>query len=110
MAKDLNPEELHGLLQAKGPREFRLIDVREEDEFAICKLPEAELIPLSRFVEESSARLANQDQHIVVYCHHGMRSSNAADWLRAQGYSNVSNLTGGIDAWAERIDPEMNRY
>lgn len=110
MAKDLNPEELHALMQADGPHKFRLIDVREEDEFAICKLPDAELIPLSRFVEESSKRLADHDQHIVVYCHHGMRSSNAAEWLRAQGYKNVSNLTGGIDAWADSIDPEMNRY
>lgn len=110
MAKDLNPEELHALMQAEGPRSFRLIDVREQDEFDICKLPEAELIPLSQFVEESPKRLADHDEHIVVYCHHGMRSNNAAMWLRQQGYSNVSNLSGGIDAWAEQIDPEMNRY
>ena len=107
---DLRPEELNDLLKAQSPRSFRLIDVREEDEFAICHLADAELIPLSRFVEESPKRLADLDEHIVVYCHHGMRSGNAADWLRQKGYSNVSNLLGGIDAWADQIDPEMNRY
>lgn len=107
---DVNPEELQTLIQTEGPRAFRLIDVREEDEFAICHLQDAELVPLSRFVEESPQRLPDQDEHIVVYCHHGMRSGNAAAWLREKGYTNVSNLIGGIDAWAQWIDPEMARY
>jgi adenylyltransferase/sulfurtransferase len=107
---DLSPEELHALLQAKVPKSFRLIDVREDDEYAICHIDGAELLPISRFVEDSPQRLTNKDAHLVIYCHHGMRSNNAAMWLRSHGYSNVSNLNGGIDAWAERIDPEMNRY
>lgn len=108
---DLGPEELHALLEEQGNScSFRLVDVREQDEFDFCKLPGAELIPLSRFVEEAPAKLGDHDQHIVVYCHHGMRSHNAAMWLRGQGYTNVSNLHGGIDAWADQIDPEMKRY
>jgi adenylyltransferase/sulfurtransferase len=107
---DLNAEELHALMEPGKPPSFRLVDVREEDEYAICHLEDAELIPLSRFVEEAPQRLKDQDAHIVVYCHHGMRSANAAAWLRQQGYSNVSNLLGGIDRWAEEIDPEMERY
>ena len=107
---EMDVEELHALLQAREARSFRLIDVREEDEFAICHIDGAELIPISRFVEESPRRLGDKDQHLIVYCHHGMRSHNAAHWLRAQGYNNVTNLTGGIDVWAERVDPEMNRY
>jgi len=107
---DLHSEELHELMELEAPRAFRLVDVREEDEYAICHLEGAELIPLSRFVEEAPKKLANPDEHIVVYCHHGMRSANAAGWLRQKGYSNVSNLIGGIDAWAVLVDPEMQRY
>ena len=107
---DLNPEELHALMESSKPRSFRLVDVREEDEYAICHLDDSELIPLSSFAEEAPKRLSNPDEHIVVYCHHGMRSANAAAWLREKGYSKVSNLTGGIDAWADLVDPEMNRY
>ncbi len=109
MKTDLDVEELQALLQEK-PKTFRLIDVREEDEYAICHIEGAELIPISRFAEEAPRKLADHDEALVIYCHHGMRSNNAAHWLRAQGYGNVANVTGGIDAWAERVDPEMNRY
>lgn len=110
MDTDISPEELDQLMKRDGPRPFRLIDVREEDEFHICKLEWAELIPLSRFMEEAPARLVDKDKPIVVYCHHGMRSARAAAALRRMGYEEVYNLTGGIEAWAVRIDPTMRRY
>jgi rhodanese-related sulfurtransferase len=46
----------------------------------------------------------------VVYCHHGMRSAAAADWLREQGFTRVRNLTGGIDRWSLDVDPATRRY
>ena len=102
---ELSPEELHELMSLPGPRAFRLIDVREEDEFAICRLEWAELIPLAKLVEQVPFRLVDKDKPIVVYCHHGMRSSHAASLLRHLGYEEVYNLTGGIEAWASRVAP-----
>lgn len=107
---EVSPEELHDLLKRPGPRDFRLIDVREQDEFDICRLDWAELIPLSQFAEQAPLRLVDKDKPIVVYCHHGMRSQHAAEWLKNLGYENVYNLTGGIEAWADRVEPGMRRY
>ena len=107
---EVTPEELLELMQRKGPRGFRLIDCREEDEFNICKLEWAELIPLGRIANEASARLIDKDKPVVVYCHFGLRSQYVCNLLTDMGYENVFNLTGGIDAWAERLDPGMTRY
>lgn len=107
---EVSPEELHEILSHPGPRRFRLIDVRKEDEFAICRLDWAELIPLAQIAEQAPLRLVDKDKPIVVYCHHGMRSAHAASILRSIGYEHVYNLTGGIDAWAERVEPAMRRY
>ena len=107
---EVSPEELKELMEREGPRPFRLIDVREEEEFRICRLEWAELIPLAMLAQEAPIRLIDKDKPIVVYCHHGMRSNYAAEFLRSHGYENVYNLTGGIDAWSELIDPSIPRY
>lgn len=107
---EVSPEELRELMNRPGPRDFRLIDVREEDEFQICRLDWAELIPLSQLSEQAPLRLVDKDRPIVVYCHHGMRSQHACDWLRRTGYLHVFNLTGGLEAWADRVEPDMPRY
>ncbi len=107
---EVSPEELQELISRPGPRDFRLIDVREEDEFQICRLDWAELIPLAELTEQAPRRLVDKDRPIVVYCHHGMRSQNACERLRRMGYEHVFNLTGGINAWADRVEPTMRRY
>ena len=107
---EVSPEELLELMQRKGPRTFRLIDCREEDEFRICKLEWAELIPLTRIATDAPTRLIDKDKPVVIYCHLGLRSQYACGLLRELGYENVFNLSGGIDAWAERVDPGMTRY
>lgn len=89
---------------------LRLIDVREADEFAICRIEGAELIPLTTFAEEFSQRLPDPEERIVLYCHHGMRSMRAAEYLAKRGYTNVSSMGGGIDAWSLVIDPSVPRY
>jgi len=103
----ITPTELKARLD-KG-KDFRLIDVREADEWAISRLPQAELIPLSQFQHLALQELA-ADETVVLYCHHGMRSAKAQGFLKAQGFANVLNLTGGIDAWSLQVDSAVKRY
>jgi adenylyltransferase/sulfurtransferase len=95
--------------RSNQPGTFRLIDVREPDEWAVAKIPGAELIPLSQFQQRAPQELSPEEE-IVLYCHHGVRSGRAQDFLKAQGYANVINLTGGIDAWSLQVDPTVPRY
>lgn len=76
-----------------------LLDVREPDEYAAGHIPGITLIPMG----EVAARLAElpRDKEIVVTCRTGNRSSQVADLLREQGFTNVHNMTGGIVAWEE---------
>jgi adenylyltransferase/sulfurtransferase len=104
---NITPAELKTRLE-RGET-LRLIDVREAEEWAVARLPQAELIPLSQFQQRAMQELAPEET-IVLYCHHGMRSARAQGYLKAQGYANVLNLTGGIDAWAVQVDPAMKRY
>jgi rhodanese-related sulfurtransferase len=103
----MSPAELKLLLDDGKP--IRLVDVREPEEFAICKLEGAELIPM-RTVPRHLDSLCDDERLTVVYCHHGMRSRRVVDWLRAQGVDNCRNLTGGIDLWSIAMDPSMPRY
>ena len=107
LAMNITPAELKGRLD-RGDK-FRLIDVRETDEWAIAKLPKAELFPMSTFQQQGIDQL-DPDEDIVLYCHHGVRSGRVQAYLNAQGFGNVKNLSGGIDAWATQIDPTMKRY
>lgn len=88
----------------------RLIDVREEDEWALARLPGAELLPLSRFIEGVAETLRDPAEALLVYCHHGTRSAHATDYLLRHGFRDVTNLAGGIDAWSLAIDPAIPRY
>jgi rhodanese-related sulfurtransferase len=85
-----------------------LLDVREPWEIEICRLPDSVNIPLALLPGRLDA--LPRDNLLVVLCHHGMRSRQAAQWLRANGVANAVNLTGGIDAWARLIDPSMRTY
>ncbi|MBV9464351.1 MAG: molybdopterin-synthase adenylyltransferase MoeB [Verrucomicrobiae bacterium] len=104
--KEISPEELKKILAGKEPVE--LIDVRTEDEFRICKLPGARLIPL----HELKGRLDEIDERklVVLQCHHGIRSIRAVEVLEENGFEKVKSLAGGINAWSERIDPSVPRY
>jgi rhodanese-related sulfurtransferase len=104
---NITPTELKARLD-RGEK-FRLIDVREADEWAVARLPRAELIPLSQFQQRAAVELS-PDEPLILYCHHGMRSGRAQGYLKAQGYADVLNLAGGIDAWALQVDPTMKRY
>ena len=91
----------------RGDR-FLLLDVREPHEHQLCRLPGAVLIPM----REVSKRLEELDrnQEIVVYCRSGARSAKIAQLLRASGFPVVRNLTGGILAWSDKVDPSVPKY
>ncbi len=104
---NISPRDLRDRI-AQG-KTFRLIDVREADEWAFNRIPEAELIPLSEFQQRAPKELAPEEE-IILYCHHGTRSGRAQGFLKAQGYEKVLNLTGGIDAWSTQVDGSVPRY
>jgi len=87
-----------------------LLDCRERDEYEIVKLEPATLLPMSELMERVGELEPQRDREIVVHCHHGGRSLRVAMWLRQRGFERVSSLAGGIDAWAEQIDPSLPRY
>ena len=88
--------------------ETPLIDVREDFEREICCLPEAQ--QLTEALAESMLADWDRDQTIIFQCHHGGRSRAAAEYFKQQGFSQVRNLSGGIDAWALQINPDLPRY
>ncbi len=93
-----------------------VLDVREDYELHVAALKTAVVhVPMSRMAAERLASLpppldAPTDQEIVVMCHHGVRSAQVTAWLRQQGYTQVYNLEGGIDAYARDVDPGIGRY
>jgi len=88
--------------------ELILIDVREPHEYDICKIDGSKLIPLGEISQRYGE--LNPDDEIILQCHHGGRSMKAANFLKEKGFKNVINLKGGIDEWAEKLDPDMARY
>jgi rhodanese-related sulfurtransferase len=100
--------ELRNLLESGRPP--RLIDVREENEWNICSIPGAELCPLSLWPAIVNERLTDRKQALVIQCHHGGRSARAGEYLLRNGFQDVRNLAGGIDAWSVHVDPSVPRY
>jgi adenylyltransferase/sulfurtransferase len=96
------------LARALAARQITLVDVREPYEWAIGRLPGARLVPLDTLQDEVES--LDRDAELVMYCHHGMRSDMAAEWLREQGFRRVRNLIGGIDRWSVEVDSSVRRY
>jgi len=105
---NIAPTELSAWLSDPARRRPQLLDVREPWEFQTCRIGEARLVPL----QELPGRIAELDPaaETVVICHHGGRSMQAALYLERQGFANVHNLAGGVDAWARNVDPAMPVY
>jgi len=103
---EVSVQEAHRL--AKNSPAVKIIDVREPFERDICSIPGAEPIPM-RQIPENVATLPH-DQHLLILCHHGGRSMRVTQFLRANGFENVTNIAGGIDAWANEIEPGMAKY
>ena len=85
-----------------------LIDVREPWEYALCRIEGAKHVPLGTLA--ASLETVPDVDEVICYCHHGMRSLDAAAWLRFQGIERAKSLAGGIERWSIEIDPKIPRY
>ncbi len=103
---EITPEEVKGMLDEN--KQFYLIDVREPDEFTICKIEGAILIPRGDLKNRIDS--FNEEDEIITYCHKGMRSLMAVDFLKQAGFNNVKSMSGGIDAWSRNIDSSVPMY
>ena len=103
---DTPVEELQQRVQ-QGEGVF-ILDVRNPEEFEICRIPGSTLIPLP----ELPQRFAELDRgrEMVVHCKSGMRSAKACGILRQAGFQNVRNVVGGILAWSDKVDPSVPKY
>ncbi len=106
MGYTISPKELKARLD-KGDN-LVLLDVREQWEYNLAKLANSILIPLGTLPH--SIDKLTRDAEIVAICHHGMRSADATNFLLQQGFPNVKNLVGGIDAWSAQVDGTVPRY
>jgi molybdopterin/thiamine biosynthesis adenylyltransferase/rhodanese-related sulfurtransferase len=91
----------------RGEKVF-ILDVREPQEFQICRIPGSTLIPLGELPQRF--RELDQDTDMVVHCKSGVRSARAVNFLRDQGYARAKNLKGGILNWIDVVDPSQPKY
>jgi rhodanese-related sulfurtransferase len=100
----------------RSDEKFILLDVRELSELNQAKVTDSrlEVLPMSRLAREGvkalSASAQSQEVPVFVLCHHGNRSAQVTMWLVQQGYKNVFNVTGGINAYARKVDSSVGFY
>ena len=107
MDYEIHPESVQKI--SKRGESFTLLDVREPWEFETARIQGAKLMPMGDIPSRANQELDPED-HIVVYCHHGVRSMNVTAWLRQQGFEKAQSMAGGIDAWSRRVDPKVPVY
>ncbi len=103
--RQLSAPELKALIDSGAA--FELVDVRTPDECAVAQIAGARLLDQA-YHEALLAR--DRDTALVFTCHHGVRSQQAAAYFEQHGFTNLSNLRGGIDAWSLLVDPSVPRY
>jgi rhodanese-related sulfurtransferase len=103
---EILPRDVQAML-ASGEK-FAFVDVREKWEYETSRIDGSTLIPL-REIPANLAKL-KESSEIVLFCHHGMRSLDAAAWLQSQGVAGARSMSGGIDRWAAEVDPTVPRY
>lgn len=104
--QSIHPTQLTQLLQTRP--DTILLDVREDSETAICQIAGSLHIPMNLIPLHHNE--LPDDAPIVVYCHHGIRSLNVARYLEHIGFDDLYNLSGGIEAYAAEVAPDMARY
>jgi len=90
--------------------DIALLDCREPEEYEVAKIEGAVLMPMSRWAEASQHLEQLKGKHLIVHCHHGMRSLRVVHWLREHGFPTAQSMAGGIEAWSIEIDPLVRRY
>jgi rhodanese-related sulfurtransferase len=103
--RQLSAPDLKALFESGMPIE--LVDVRTDEERAIAAIDGSRLLDQAY---HDALLLRDRDTPLVFQCHHGVRSQHAAEYFREQGFRNLYNLRGGIDAWAVLVDPSVPRY
>jgi rhodanese-related sulfurtransferase len=107
MDYEITPEEVKSKLDAKEL--VTLLDVREPWEFETARIDGAKLMPMGDVPSRAHQELDPED-HLVVVCHHGVRSMNVTVWLRQQGFEKAQSMRGGIEAWSRRVDGKVAVY
>jgi rhodanese-related sulfurtransferase len=107
VVESVTTTELEDLLKKDSGR-ILLLDVREDDERAVARIEPSLHMPMNSVPDRLSD--LPRDRRIIVYCHHGGRSYAVAGYLEAEGFKDVTNLTGGIDEWSRLVDPRVPRY
>jgi rhodanese-related sulfurtransferase len=107
MEHEVTLTELKALLDSGA--DITLLDVREPWEHQTAHIAGSKHIPMGDIPARFNQEL-DPESHIVVVCHHGVRSLNVTVWLRQQGFEKVQSLRGGIDRWAREIDPSLPLY
>src|SRR5271165_1309142 len=107
MDYEIATEELKSLRDKAG--NVTVLDVREPWEVEVAKIADSKHIPMGNIPARFSQELDPED-HIVVVCHHGVRSMNVTAWLRQQGFEKAQSMRGGIDAWSRRVDGKVPTY
>lgn len=107
MEYEITPEEVKRKLDAGEA--FTFLDVREAWESQTASIAGSKLMPMGDVPSRAHQELDPED-HIVVMCHHGVRSMNVTVWLRQQGFENVQSMRGGIDAWSRNVDEKVPVY
>ena len=87
---------------------FTLLDVREPWELEKARIDGTQHIPMGDIA--THVQELDPDEHIIVVCHHGMRSLSVTTWLRQQGFEKVQSMRGGIDGWSRTVDPKVPIY
>jgi rhodanese-related sulfurtransferase len=107
MDYEINPEEVKA--QFDRSDSFTLLDVREPWEFDAASIARSKHMPMGDVPSRAHQEL-DPDEHIVVVCHHGLRSLSVTNWLRQQGFKKAQSMRGGIDAWSREIDTKVPSY
>ena len=104
----ITPQLLQQWLADRGRKAPVLLDVREPWEYQTCRIEGSTLVPMRAIA--ARARELDPDSETVVICHHGARSFQVALFLERNGFSKLYNLHGGLQAWADQVEPAMPRY
>ncbi len=107
MDYEITPEEVKKKFE-QG-EEVLLLDCREPWEFETASIAGAKLMPMGDIPSRANQEL-DPEEHIVVVCHHGVRSMNVTAWLRQQGFEKAQSMRGGIDAWSRQVDGKVPLY
>jgi rhodanese-related sulfurtransferase len=103
---EIKPEEVKRQLDAG--EQFTLLDVREPWEFVTASIAGSTQIPMDQI--PMRIQELDPDEHIIVMCHHGVRSATVASWLQQQGFTKVQSMRGGINLWSHMVDPKVPVY